>query len=128
MYSQTFHCCIGECIGFWCISSFQYFLFSSTFDIPKYPSSISQFATAILSTYQQNFGKVMISVMSVCHSVHGEFHVTIILHVLDLTVQGPAPLIRPFVTRPQLPLYKSPSALLKISDGQDWIPVQTFSL
>ena len=74
------------------------------------------------------FWKVMILVMSVCHSVHWEFHVTIIHDVLDLTVQGPAPLIGPFVTRPQPPLYKSPAALLKTFDCQDWIPVRTCSL
>ena len=31
----------------------------------------------------------MFSVMSVCHAVHGGFHVTITHDALDLTIQGP---------------------------------------
>ena len=46
--------------------------------------------TEIFIARQQSCGKIMFSVVSVCHSVHrGVSHVTIAQDALELTIQGP---------------------------------------
>ena len=50
------------------------------------------FGIVIINARQRSCGKVMLSVLSVCHSVGGGgYHVTITHDALDFNVQGPSP-------------------------------------
>ena len=82
-----------------------------------------------ITSRQQNWGKVMFSQVSVCHSVWGSPHVTITLDALDLTVQVPLALFpSPSDIWPGTPWpHPKPCPLWVTTGCHHWRPVQTCS-